>query len=260
MKSSAFAMLIPTRTSGLSAQPMNIQGLATHPSSASDTPRVVAVAAGDLDAPSELVSALPDECGAVLIFVQPLHSGGGRPLAEALAERTTLPVMHAYDSLVVERGHIYVIPPRATMTIVGGRLRVTPAARELDNPADVLFTSLALELGDRCSGVILSGAGSDGALGVRAISQGGGTTFAQYPGSARFPNMPINAIETGCVDFVLRPNEIARELARVSGSLARSEPAPQAQARLNPSAATVASALSSSQCSSRSSSGPPAVA
>jgi two-component system CheB/CheR fusion protein len=168
--------------------------------------------------------------------------------------------MHAYDSLVVERGHIYVIPPRATMTIVGGRLRVTPAARELDNPADVLFTSLALELGDRCSGVILSGAGSDGALGVRAISQGGGTAFAQYPGSARFPNMPINAIETGCVDFVLRPNEIARELARVSGSLARSEPAPQAQARLNPSAATVASALSSSQCSSRSSSGPPAVA
>ena len=224
---------------------MNIEGLAPHPSSAFDTPRVVAVAAGDLDAPSELVSALPDECGAALIFVQPLHPGGGRPLAEALAERTTLPVRHAYDNLVVEHGHIYVIPPGATLTMVRGRLRATPAARGLDNPADVLFTSLALELGDSCSGVILSGAGSDGALGLRAVSQGGGTTFAQYPGSARFPNMPINAIETGCVDFVLRPYEIARELTRVSGQLARSEPAPQAHNTLNPSAATVASPLSS---------------
>ena len=64
--------------------------------------------------------------------------------------------------------------------------------------------------------MILSGGGSDRALGVRAIRQAGGITFAQYPGSARFPNTLISAIDTGCMDFVLRPNEIAHELARIS--------------------------------------------
>jgi len=63
---------------------------------------------------------------------------------------------------------------------------------------------------------VLSGEGSDGALGIQALKQAGGLTFAQYPGSARFPGMPISAIETGCVEFVLRPNEIARELAQLS--------------------------------------------
>jgi hypothetical protein len=76
--------------------------------------------------------------------------------------------------------------------------------------------SLAQEFGTNAIGVILSGGGTDGGLGVRAIKHAGGLTFAQYPGSARFPNIPINAIDSGCVDFVLRPNEIAHELARVS--------------------------------------------
>jgi chemotaxis response regulator CheB len=85
----------------------------------------------------------------------------------------------------------------------------------LDHPGDTLFTSLAQERGASAIGVVLSGAGADGALGVRAIKLAGGTTFAQYPGSARFPSMPINAIETECVGFVLRPYEIAHELARL---------------------------------------------
>ncbi len=92
---------------------------------------------------------------------------------------------------------------------------MTPAAGELEASADDLFISLAQESGDEAIGVILSGGGSQRSLGVRAIRQAGGTTFAQYPGSARFPNMPISAIDTGCVDFVLRPNEIARELTRI---------------------------------------------
>jgi two-component system CheB/CheR fusion protein len=98
----------------------------------------------------------------------------------------------------------------------GGRIRVTPDAGGLHHPGDTLFTSLAEERGDGAIGVVLSGGGSDGALGIRAIKKGGGTTFAQYPGSARYPSMPISAIETGCVDIVLRPNEIARELVRLS--------------------------------------------
>jgi two-component system CheB/CheR fusion protein len=192
-------------------------GLA-HDYQQSNAPLIVAVAcfAGDLSAPSELVSALPADCGAAFIFIQHLSAGRERLLAEALASRTTLPVMHAYDGLVAEHDHIYVIPPNVSPTMARGRIHVTPAGSGIDGAADALFASLAQEFGSSAIGVILSGGGSDRALGIRAIRQAGGTTFAQYPGSARFPNLPISAIDTGCVDFVLRPDEIARELDRIS--------------------------------------------
>ena len=186
--------------------------------SAVDAPLIVAVACfvGDIAAPCELVSALPADCGAAFIFVQQPSAGRESLLAEALAKRATLPVMEAHDGLAVEHGHIYVIAPQATPTMARGRICVRPAAGGVDCSADILFASLAQELGDDAIGVILSGGGSERAPGLRAIRQAGGTSFAQYPGSARFPNMPISAIDTGCVDFVLRPNEIARELARIS--------------------------------------------
>ena len=183
-----------------------------------DTSPIVAVAsdADDLEAVCELLSALPTECNAAFIVVQHLSSGHERLAAEALANRTNLPVMHAHDGMVAEQDHVYLIPANATLTMTGRRIGVTANASRLHHPGDILFTSLAEEHGDSAIGVVLSGGGSDGALGVRAIKQGGGTTFAQYPGSARFPGMPISAIETGCVGFVLRPNEIARELTRLS--------------------------------------------
>jgi two-component system CheB/CheR fusion protein len=183
-----------------------------------DTSTIVAVAssAGDLEAVCELLSALPGECGAAFIIVQHLDSGRERLLFEALGGRTILPVIHAHDGLVVEQRHVYVITANTTLTMSGGRIHVTPNPGGLHHPGDVLFTSLAKEQGCSAIGVVLSGEGSDGALGIRAFKQGGGATLAQYPGSARFPSMPISAIETGCVDIVLRPNEIARELARLS--------------------------------------------
>jgi two-component system CheB/CheR fusion protein len=184
-----------------------------------DTSPIVAVAssANDLEAVSELLSALPaDYSAAFIIVVQHLNAGRERLLAEALANRTILPVMLAHDGVVAEQDHVYLIPASNTLTMTGRRIRVTPNAGKLDHPGDILFTSLAKELGASAIGVVLSGGGSDGSLGIRAIKQGGGTTFAQYPGSARFPSMPICAIETGCVGFVLRPNEIARGLTRLS--------------------------------------------
>ena len=183
-----------------------------------DASRIVGLvsSADDLEAVSELLCALPAECDAAFIIVQHLDSGRERLLAEALAMRTSLPVMQAADGMVAEQAHVYVIPAGATLTMTGRRIRVTPNGGGLHHAADILFTSLAKERGDSAIGVVLSGGGSDGALGIQAIKQGGGTTFAQYPGSARFPGMPISAIETGCVGFVLRPNEIARELTRLS--------------------------------------------
>lgn len=181
-----------------------------------DASRIVAVvsSADDLEAVSELLCALPAECGAAFIVVQHLDSGRERLLAEALAIRTSFPVMQATDGMVAEQDHVYLIPAGTTLTMAGRRIRVTPKSGGPHHPGDILFTSLAKERGDSAIGVVLSGGGSDGAIGIQAIKQGGGTTFAQYPGSARFPGMPISAIETGCVGFVLRPNEIARELTR----------------------------------------------
>jgi two-component system CheB/CheR fusion protein len=183
-----------------------------------DTSPIVAVASSedDLEAVSELLSALPAECSAAFIVVQHLNAGREKLLAEALAKRTILPVVHAQDGMVAEQGHVYLIPANTTLTMTGRRIRVTPNASRLHHPGDILFTSLAKERGDSAIGVVLSGVGSDGALGIQAIKQAGGTTFAQYPGSARFPSMPISAIETGCVGFVLRPNEIAREVKLLS--------------------------------------------
>ena len=179
---------------------------------------IIAVASygDDLEAVSELLSALPVECGASFIVAQYLNSGLERLPEEALAKGIILPVMRALDGVMAEQEHVYLIPASSTPTMTGRRIRVTPSASKDHHPGDILFTSLAEGRGDRAIGVVLSGGGSDGALGVRAIKQRGGTTFAQYPGSARFPSMPISAIETGCVSFVLRPNEIARELTRLS--------------------------------------------
>jgi two-component system CheB/CheR fusion protein len=178
---------------------------------------VVAVAssAGDLEAVCELLAPLPAECGAAFLIVQHLDPSRERLLFETLSQRTTLSVLRAQDGVVAEQHHVYVMTANTRLTVAGGCNRVTPEAGGLHHPADILFTSLAQDHGQRAVGVVLSGEGSDGALGIRAIQRAGGATFAQYPGSARFPSMPINAIETGCVDFVLRPNQIAHELARL---------------------------------------------
>jgi two-component system, chemotaxis family, CheB/CheR fusion protein len=183
------------------------------------SPVIVAVAfsAADFEPLSELLAALPTACAAAFIVVQRLDSSREKLLFETLTQRTIRPVMRPHDGVVAEQGNVYVTTANMALTMSGGRIRVTPKAGGLHDPGDILFTSLAQERGHDAIGVVLSGEGSDGALGIRAIRQSGGVALAQYPGSARFPSMPINAIETGCVDFVLRPNEIAHELARLSG-------------------------------------------
>src|ERR1700730_5137880 len=90
-----------------------------------------------------------------------------------------------------------------------------PAERP-HRPVDVLFYSLAEQRGSNAIGIILSGAGSDGAKGIQAIKQAGGITFAQDESSARFFGMPSSAIQTGCVDFIQKPGEIAQELISIS--------------------------------------------
>jgi two-component system, chemotaxis family, CheB/CheR fusion protein len=177
---------------------------------------VIASSASDLEAVVELLSALPAEVEQAFIVVQHLDPGRRYlPLHDVLARRVGHPVIVAQDGVTPEQGHIYVMRADVELTVINGLIGVSRGNGAPRHPGDKLLTSLAADRGARAIGIVLSGGGSDGALGVRAINESGGSTFAQYPGSARFPSMPIGAIETGCVGWVLRPNEIALELARV---------------------------------------------
>lgn len=176
----------------------------------------VACSARDLGPVVELLSALPDNWSQVFIIVQQFDPARcDTLLQDTVAKTTSHPVILAENNVVAERGHIYLARANVTLTVVDGRISVGSGANGLQGPGDALFTSLAADRGARAIGIVLSGGGSDGALGTRAIEKVGGNTFAQYPGSARFPSMPISAIDTGSVGFVLRPNEIAHELTRL---------------------------------------------
>jgi two-component system, chemotaxis family, CheB/CheR fusion protein len=176
----------------------------------------IASSAGDLAAVAELVSAFSLGYHAALVIVQRVVAGREKFLFDVLAQKTARPLVHVYNDVQALPGHIYLITANTTLTLSESRIRVAPEVG-VHHPGDLLFASLAKERGRSAIGIVLSGEGADGALGVQAIQARGGTTVAQYPGSARFPGMPINAIETGCVQFVLRPNEIARECERLAG-------------------------------------------
>jgi two-component system CheB/CheR fusion protein len=150
------------------------------------------------------------------VFVQHLDPAHASLLPELLAKKTDMPVVQILDGMEVRSAHVYVIPPNATLTIVGERLQLSRrAGGGLHLPIDTFFVSLAEQRAGAAIGVVLSGSNADGSRGVRAIKQSGGITFAQEPQSARFPVMPRNAIETGCIDFVLWPKQIAHALGRL---------------------------------------------
>jgi two-component system CheB/CheR fusion protein len=123
-----------------------------------------------------------------------------------------LPVVSARDGQLVEAQHVYVLPPSATLTIGAGRLRLRhiAAGNRERTPIDVFFTSLAEDQGERAIGIVLSGGGSDGTLGLKAIKENGGLTVAQGTNLTRprFADMPANAVAAGFVDLVLPVEDI----------------------------------------------------
>jgi two-component system CheB/CheR fusion protein len=122
------------------------------------------------------------------------------------------------DGMVVQPGHIYVVPPNVTMTMAGGILRLQPRSESRGHymPIDVFFRSLAEDQGSQAIGVILSGTGSDGALGLEEIKERGGISFVQEEQSAKFAGMPHSAIAHATIDFILPPAGIAQELKRIA--------------------------------------------
>jgi len=177
----------------------------------------IGASAGGLEAFSQLLGHLPEQPGMAFVLVQHLDPKHESHLPELLARSTRMPVVEATDGLPVEPDHVYVIPPNAELAIEHGRLQVIPrsetAARHLS--VDHFLRSLAQEQQMHAIGVVLSGTGSDGTLGLCEIKEVGGITFAQDEASARHSGMPRSASECGCADFVLAPDAIAQRLAEI---------------------------------------------
>lgn len=173
--------------------------------------------AGGLEAFTAFLKSIPADTGMSFVLIQHLEPNHESMLASLLSNATKMPVREVSDGLAVEPNHVYVIPPNKSMTIRGGILRLAPRseARAPHNPIDNFAMTLAEENRSGAIGIVLSGTGSDGTLGLKAIKEQGGITFAQDPKSAQWAAMPMSAISAGSVDFVLPPKRIAAELARI---------------------------------------------
>jgi two-component system, chemotaxis family, CheB/CheR fusion protein len=176
----------------------------------------VGASAGGLGATTELLQQLGTQPGMAVVIVHHLDPAHDSSLVEILARATAMPVHAISDGMRVELDHVYVIPPNVALTMSDGQLRLSPRVEErgLHLPIDRFMESLADDQRGGAIGVLLSGSGSDGSVGIRAIKAAGGITLAQNS-SARYGSMPESAIATGCVDFVLSPTEIASELLRL---------------------------------------------
>jgi two-component system CheB/CheR fusion protein len=174
--------------------------------------------AGGLEALQQFLANVPPASGLAYIVVQHLDPTHKAMLTELLQRSTTMPVYEATRSTRVIPDAVYVIPPGTELTLVGGRLHLTdpaqPRGRRL--PIDVLFSSLARDQGDRAIGVVLSGMGSDGTVGLQAIKGAGGLTFVQEPASAQFDSMPKSAIDAGACDIVAAAAELPHRILLVA--------------------------------------------
>ena len=177
----------------------------------------VGASAGGLEAFSELLTHLPLDTGFGFVLVQHLDPQHESALTKLLGRVTALPVREVTNQQRVEPNHVYVIPPNTDLTLEHGvlTLQARPDTRAPHRSIDFFFETLAHDSGPLAIGVILSGTATDGTPGLEAIKAEGGITFAQNE-SAKYDSMPRSAVASGCVDFVLAPMEIARELGRMA--------------------------------------------
>jgi two-component system CheB/CheR fusion protein len=176
----------------------------------------IGASAGGVEALEAFFRAVPAENGMAFVVATHLPPYRDSLLAEILGRASQMPVINARDDQPVEAQHVYVLPPGAVLTIREGRLclRRTGAADRERAPIDVFFNSLAEDQGEHAIGVVLSGGGSDGTLGLKAVKENGGLTVAQGANVTRprFADMPSNAVAAGFVDLVLPVEEIPERI------------------------------------------------
>jgi len=179
----------------------------------------IGASAGGLDAFKKLLKAVPEDSGMAYVLVQHLDPSHESLLVELLQKVTKIPVLEIADDIKVEPNHIYILPSNKMMIANDGVLELSPRPaknkKERNLPIDLFFTSLAEVHQSHAIGVVLSGTASDGTMGLKAIKDNGGITFAQDEESAAYEGMPHSAVEAGVVDFILSPDKIPEKLLEV---------------------------------------------
>src|ERR1044071_9282589 len=172
--------------------------------------------AGGFEAAMELLRNLPSRTGMAFVIVQHLDPHHASRLSSLLGKVTAMPVSEITGTTTPKPNTVYVQPSNKCVIAKNGALTLVRRESRLNVAIDHFFESVAEECGSRAVGIVLSGTGSDGTAGLRAIKAAGGLTFAQSEESAKFDAMPRGAIRAGFVDLALPPREIAREIDRIS--------------------------------------------
>jgi two-component system CheB/CheR fusion protein len=183
----------------------------------------IGASAGGIDAFHSFLAPMPADCGMAFVMILHLPPDRKSMLTEILSRWTSMPVIDAEHGMQIEPNHVYVPPPHAVVTVADGALGIDlpPTANDrVFRPIDVFFDSLGAALGDRAVGIILSGTGSDGALGLKSIKEWGGLTMAQGSNgtSPQYGEMPAGAIATGAVDIVSPVEDMPGHLMRMKGA------------------------------------------
>ena len=171
--------------------------------------------AGGLEAFEQFFRHAAPDGRMAFVLVTHLDPGHASMLTEILQKTTAMPVVEAQDQMVVKPNQVHVIPPNRDMAVFRGALQLsvpeTPRGQRM--PIDSFFRSLAEEQGEAAVCVILSGSGTDGTLGLRAVQGAGGVSFVQEPSSAKYDGMPTSAIRSGLATYVLPVEEMPRQIA-----------------------------------------------
>ncbi len=186
----------------------------------------IGASAGGLEALESFFVNLPPDTGMAFVVIQHLSPDYKSMMVELLSKRTMMPVRRAEEGMLVEANTVYLIPPKHNLSIFHGKLLLSEqeSMRGINLPIDFFFRSLADDQADKAVGIILSGTGSDGVRGVRAIKEAGGMVMVQSEDSARFDGMPRSAISTGVADFVLPPSEMPKKLISFARHLYTAKP------------------------------------
>src|SRR5262252_3958125 len=209
---------MPSKRAKVSSSSKQISTGSTSPGDGDFVVVAIGASAGGIEAVTELVKHLPADTGMGFVLIQHLDPKHQSMLTDLLGKQTTMPVFEVRHGMKIEANNVYVIPPNATMSIRDHvlQLQAREETRGIPMPIDHFMRSLAEANGNRSVGVVLSGSGTDGTLGMAEIQAQGGVTFAQDDESARYNSMPHSAIAAGCVDYILPPRHMARELARIA--------------------------------------------
>lgn len=177
----------------------------------------IGASAGGLEAYTEFFRALSPDLGMAFVLVQHLDPSHDSLLPDIISKATRMPVDQVRAGMRIRPNWTYVIPPGSLMAVKEDVFTLAPRGEEAGQHLTVNFfmRSLAEQRKSRAIGIVLSGTGTDGSLGLEDIKAEGGITFAQDPASAKYDGMPRSAIASGCVDFVLPAKEIAQELQRI---------------------------------------------